>query len=138
MVMVESKAPCLDCGETFLRPKVRGRPPIRCPGCREKQLAEQTAAYVPVEIDEEKLYHGPYEALKGSRDQKPKGAESQCVRCWRIFSSDHQAESHKDYRKDPPCIDPKSLGMMAFEKRGLPIWRKPMDAETASKLYGGK
>lgn len=135
MEMVKSKEGCIDCGEEFLRPKQRGRPPVRCENCRISYKDDST----PVEVDEEKLYRGPKEALKGDRKVLPQGKrEAQCPICWRIFSSDVSCEGHKDYRTTNICIDPTTIGYIAVEKHGRPVWKKPMDAETRERLYGNK
>lgn len=121
MEMVVNATPCKDCGVTFERPKKRGRPPTRCEECRDKS---EQVVYVPTE--EEKVYAGPKEKLLGDFNDLPKGNEAQCVTCWRIFTSDSSCEYHKDYRRNPICRDPATLGMVARERRGLPVWTRPM------------
>jgi len=57
----------------------------------------------------------------------PKGAEAQCVLCWRIFGSDSTCEKHKPYKLPvtTECKDPISIGLIAKERRGLRIWAAP-------------
>lgn len=120
----DSKEPCLDCKKTFQVPIQRGRPATRCVECRDKKLAE---SMVDVEINLDNIYSGPAEALKGSRSHKPQGAEAQCVRCNRLFTSDSACEFHKDYRTTEVCRDPATLGMVPRERREIPVWTKPSD-----------
>ena len=127
MEYVENKEPCVDCGATFNRPKKRGRPPTRCESCRDK--VEQVV-YVPTE--EEKVYNGPKAKLLGDYNDHPKGNEAQCVTCWRIFTSDSACEFHKDYRRNPICRDPSTLGMVARERRDIPIWTRPSNGKSFS------
>lgn len=120
MEMVENKEPCVSCGASFLRPKKRGRPPTKCESCRDEAAQ---VVYVPTE--DEEVYTGDPEKLLGCFDDLPKGNEAQCVSCWRLFTSDSACEFHKDYRRNPVCRDPQSLGMVARERRELPIWTRP-------------
>ena len=57
----------------------------------------------------------------------PKGAEAQCVICWRIFGGDSVCERHKPYAKpkSPICKEPATLGMVAVDRRGLAVWTRP-------------
>lgn len=123
---IESKEPCVDCGNTFLRLKQRGRPPTRCNDCKVVKLQIE-ALENPIEINEETLYHGDKKELLGNRAHKPQGAEAQCVRCNRVFTSDSSCESHKDYLTEGVCMDPASLGMVAKDRRGIPVWTRPSD-----------
>jgi len=124
MEMIESKEPCTDCGNKFMRIKQRGRPPVRCDDCRILYVQQQVIQN-PVDVNEDRLYKGPKAELKGNRGHKPEGAEAQCIRCNRTFTSDSACEAHKDYRTEKVCIDPASLGMVAIERRGHPIWTRP-------------
>lgn len=136
--MVQSKENCIGCNLPFERPKQRGRPPTRCPQCRETFLAEKEAKQIEIiaAIDPEVLYSGPLEALKGNRKTYPRGAQSQCPICFRIFFSDASCENHKSYPLDGSkisCKDPATIGFVAYERNGLPVWRKPSDTTWYSK-----
>lgn len=137
--LVESKNPCVECAKPFMRPKQKGRPPTRCPDCKEahSQAEVEKQAAIVAAVNPETLWSGSKAALRGSKTYRPIGANAQCVNCWRVFSSDSGCEGHKDYRKNPPCIDPATLGYVAKEKKGyqaggsdviaIPVWVKPSD-----------
>lgn len=130
--MIEAKNPCVDCGGIIMRPKTRGRPPTRCEECKGKyelgkasekaNKVDKTSNRPPQFNVEIKLWKG--KDLVCTRQDLPKGSEAQCPLCMRIFSSDYACELHKPYRepKSAHCKTPKSLGMIAIERRGLPIW----------------
>lgn len=63
---------------------------------------------------------------EANRADRPKGKEAQCPICWRIFSSDRNAEAHKPYARPhtPACKDPSVLGMKVQERRGLRVWMR--------------
>lgn len=126
--MVMNALPCKDCGLTFERLKQRGRPPIRCQECRDRQVTDQQV--VVDLVDPETLYDGPKEALLGSRDHKPQGGEAQCplVNCGRVFTSNSACEAHKSYPDGKAvCVDPATIGMVPKERRGIPVWVRPSD-----------
>lgn len=64
--------------------------------------------------------------------------QSQCVICWRMFSSDSACELHKPYRKPVTgeCKDPSSVGMESKESAagGFAIWSVPMDPEVKARM----
>lgn len=63
--------------------------------------------------------------------------QSQCVICWRMFSSDSACELHKPYRKPvtDECKDPVGLGMEGKEGAGgFLIWMVPMDPEVKERM----
>lgn len=120
---IQNAEPCRDCGETFMRARKKGRPPTRCEACQTSFTSEQFETTTQEEI--EALYSGPTDKLKGNERDLPKGNEAQCVLCWRIFTSDSAAESHKSYQGRTSCVDPATLGMEPRERRGLPVWTRP-------------
>lgn len=125
--MVVNALPCRDCGLVFEREKKRGRPPVRCQDCKDKVTVEQEL--IVSQVDPETLFIGPKEELLGNRSHKPQGSEAQCIRCNRVFTSDSSCESHKDYGINPPCLNPANLGMVAKDRRGIPVWVKPSGRE---------
>lgn len=139
-VMVENSEPCRDCGLIFMRLKKKGKPPVRCLTCKDAYELEKVQRETVSQEIVENAYSGPKEKLLGDSSDKPNGGESQCPRprgCGRIFTSDSACESHKLYGDDgnlKECKNPASLGMIPIERRGLPIWRKPMDPETLAKI----
>ena len=135
VTMVESTEPCKDCGNIFMRPKKRGKPPTRCPGCRDKfDLAK--AEVVGTSDDElEALFQGDKILLKGTPGERPKGAEAQCPsrgKCGRIFTSNTACDDHKRWLPTGSydCIDPATLGMEPRSRkrddgRIVPVWTRP-------------
>lgn len=142
-VMVENAEPCRDCGLTFMRPKKRGKPPVRCASCKDVFEAARTAAISVSQEEVEDAYSGPAVKLLGDFNDRPMGGQAQCPPprgCGRIFTSDSACETHKVYGHNgnlKECKDPATLGMIPIERRGLPIWRKPMDPETLARKIGG-
>lgn len=132
--MVEAKDPCVDCNKVFMRKKQRGRPPTRCNECREvheikkveeRQLKPDLTANRPAQLNVDEVLWTGGDVIP-TRQDLPKGREAQCPICMRLFSSDTACERHKPYSepKSTHCKPPASLGMIAIEKRGLPIWTK--------------
>jgi hypothetical protein len=111
----------------FERVKQRGRPPTRCQECRD--LLTMGQIEMASQVNPDTIYNGPKEALKGDKNTFPHGNEAQSICCWRIFTSDSAAEAHKFYHNDGSmtCRNPADLGMVARERRGLPIWTRPSD-----------
>lgn len=70
------------------------------------------------------------EATKADR---PQGAESQCVLCWRLFGSDSTCEAHKPYRRPvtAECKEPSTVGLEWRERRGLAVWVRPMPSHVS-------
>lgn len=142
VTMVENAEPCRDCSQTFMRPKRKGKPPVRCQPCRDKFEAEKILKVAVSQETVENAYSGSKEKLLGDHKDLPNGGEAQCPwprGCGRIFTSDSACEAHKEYDGKgniKPCKDPALLGMIPIERRGLPIWRKPMDPDTLAKITG--
>lgn len=66
------------------------------------------------------------DAREATRADKPRGAEAQCVICWRMFSRNSSADGHKLKGADAGrCVDPASLGFEFYERRGLRVWHTP-------------
>lgn len=114
---------CEGCSRNFPKP-ARGRPPKRCNACRDALIREKISAVV---VDEETLFQGDPALLLGTPKVELHGRESQCTICNRVFSSHNGFEFHKDFRRNPSCIEPSSLGMVPRERRGIPIWVVPTD-----------
>lgn len=112
-----------ECGKLYEKP-IRGRPPARCPECRDHAIWEKNSQVV---VDEDTLFSGDPALLLGTPKVVLQGRESQCTTCERVFASHHGFEFHKDFRRNPSCVEPSSLGMIARERRGLPIWMVPSD-----------
>lgn len=141
---VEARDPCIDCGNKFMRVKQRGRPPVRCPECFEKvnilkvaKASEVVEARLNTPVDhgnrppqlqtELKLWEGG-DVVPTDHEFRPKigSREAQCVKCNRLFVSDSTCELHKSYTQPVTvgCKPPASIGLVAIEKRGFPIWAK--------------
>lgn len=140
ITMVENAEPCRDCGQTFMRQKKRGKPPVRCAYCKEVADAAHTAAVTVSQEDIEDSFKGDPALLKGTPDQLPRGGEAQCPGsrgCGRIFTSNSACDDHKTFGTDgnlKECKDPATFGMIPIERRGLPIWRKPMDPDSLARF----
>lgn len=139
MEWVEAKEPCVDCNKTFMRVKKRGRPPIRCGDCFDLVnilKVENATKAVEARINAPKNHGNRPAQLQvdiklweggdviSTRQDLPKGAQAQCVLCWRIFTSDSVCEHHKPYAQPTTthCKPPASLGMIALDKGGYPVW----------------
>lgn len=68
---------------------------------------------------------------EATRSDLPRGRESQCVLCWRIFGSDSTCEAHKSYRKpkSDACKAPVSVGLEQRDRRGFAVWVRAMPLE---------
>lgn len=136
VTMVESSEPCRDCGAVFMRPKKRGKPPVRCADCRVK-VDQAKAEAVGTSNDElEALFQGDKALLKGTPSERPKGVgEAQCPtigKCGRIFTSNTACDDHKRWLPSGTyeCIDPATLGMEPRSRkrddgRIVPVWTRP-------------
>lgn len=117
-----------------MRAKQRGKPPVRCQECKD---TKESALAVSQETLEE-AFKGDKALLKGTPDSLPKGGEAKCplTGCGKIFTSDSACEAHKYYSPlgKAFCKDPALLGMAPIERRGIPIWRKPMDEAGRDKM----
>lgn len=140
---IENSEPCEDCGNTFMRPRKRGRPPKKCENC-SVVAAEAKAAVVTVSEETlDQLFKGAKILLKGTPTERPRGAEAQCPttgKCGRIFTSNSSCDDHKRWLPNGSydCIDPATLGM---EPRGrvrdadkdseriIPVWTRPTPKE---------
>lgn len=120
---------CVTCGVEFERLRRRGRPITRCDPCRDDAVKEKMTVrrLVVNSVEPEAVFAGDPALLLGT----PKGVgglvgrESQCTLCSRVFSSHSAFEFHKDFRRNPSCIEPGSLGMVPRERRGIPVWVVP-------------
>lgn len=134
IVWIENSEPCRDCGQTFLRPRKRGKPPVRCEDCKGKvDAAKAEEVTVSVETLAE-LFQGDPVLLKGTPGERPKGAEAQCPtsgKCGRIFTSNSACDDHKQWLPNGSynCIDPATLGMEPRERREIPVWTRPTAPE---------
>lgn len=132
--LVQSAEPCRDCGQDFMRAKQRGRPPVRCQDCKDSLDQSKVVSQETLE----EAFKGDKALLKGTPDSLPKGGEAKCplLGCEKIFTSDSACESHKSYSPlgKALCKDPALLGMIPIERRGIPIWRKPMDEVGRDKM----
>ena len=147
MEWVENKEPCVDCGNKFQRVKKRGRPPVRCPECHNKindgkavQAAKTAKKLANKEVivigNQPPQFAKPVKLWEGkevvmTRANLPVGREAQCPLCLRMFTSDTVCEQHKPYTRPETmhCKTPTSLGMIAIERRGLPIWTRFAEAD---------
>lgn len=72
--------------------------------------------------------------------------QSQCVLCWKIFSSDAACESHKPYARLPgdpetgriaereACTEPSELGLVGRDRGdGVRVWGVTSDEEMELK-----
>ena len=81
---------------------------------------------------------------EATRADTPKGGRTaQCPLCWRMFSSDSAAETHKPYArpKTADCKDPASMGMEPRERSSMPglrVWTPPMSPERLLALRRGE
>lgn len=63
--------------------------------------------------------------------------ESQCVLCWRMFTSDSACEKHKPWTKPVTysCKVPSELGMESRERGdGVLLWSVPMNPAQRERL----
>lgn len=131
---IENKEPCIGCGNTFMRPRKKGRPPTRCADCQAGVEAAKAEEVTTSNEKLEELFTGSKFLLKGTPDENPKGAEAQCPttgKCGRIFTSNSACDSHKRWLPSGSyeCIDPATLGMEPRERRGIPVWTRPTPVE---------
>lgn len=127
VTMVQNSEPCRDCGQVFMRPKKRGKPPVRCEGCKGKADAVKADEVRTSDAELEDLFQGDKNLLQGTPGERPKGNEAQCpTRCGRIFTSNTSCDSHKKWLPNGSytCLDPAELGMEPRTRRGIPVWTR--------------
>lgn len=87
---------------------------------------------------------------EATRQDRPQmnTSQSQCVKCWRMFSADGVCEQHKPYARSPEdqgkrgpvaereaCTEPKKLGMTAIEREdGIAVWGFITEEEQQNRL----
>lgn len=139
VVWIENSEPCESCNKVFMRPRKRGRPPVRCAECQEGLNAAKAAEMTVSEETLEQLFQGDKTLLQGTPGERPKGAEAQCPttgKCGRIFTSNTACDDHKQWLPNGSykCIDPATLGMEPRgrvrdadkpEERIVPVWTRP-------------
>jgi hypothetical protein len=61
---------------------------------------------------------------EATKQDLPKGAETQCPICWRMFNSDYTCERHKPWSlpTTETCKSPASLRFQPFERYGRAVW----------------
>lgn len=122
---------CVTCGSEIQRTGRRGRPPTRCEPCRDGEVREKLSLIVS---DPETLFSGDPQLLLGTPKVVLRGREAQCTDCSRVFTSHFAFEFHKDFRRNPSCIEPGSLGMLPRDHRGIPVWVVPSDRVYPSRI----
>lgn len=138
---IQAVEPCRDCGSAFMRPKKRGKPPVRCEDCRSKLDAEKAAEVTVSDEKLDELFKGDRFLLQGTPSELPRGAEAQCPsirlgKCGRIFTSNSACDEHKKWLPNGSyeCIDPATLGMEPRSRvrdadketeRIIPVWTRP-------------
>lgn len=136
---IESSEPCRDCGVVFMRPRKRGKPPVRCEKCKSTADAVQAIEVTTTDERLDELFTGDKTLLQGTPGERPKGAEAQCPttgKCGRIFTSNSSCDMHKQWLPNGSykCIDPATLGMEPRSRkrddgRIVPVWTRPTPIE---------
>jgi hypothetical protein len=140
---IESAEPCVECGEVFMRPRKKGKPPVRCATCKEGLEAAKAAEITVPEETLEQLFQGSKVLLRGTPEERPTGAEAQCPtrgKCGRIFTSNSACDLHKKWLPNGSyeCLDPETLGMEPRSRRRdidkpteriVPVWTVPTPKE---------